>query len=108
MGLGYGVRSRHELIAVLEKGKPVYDDRGIPSIVSYRRSDYLNHPNEKPVALMRYLIERFSALGDVILDPFAGSGTACLAVKLTGRRYIGVEIDEQYAAIARYRLAAEG
>lgn len=105
MGLGYGVRSCHELIAVLEKGKPVYADRGIPSIISHRRSDYRHHPNEKPVPLMRWLIERFSALDDVVFDPFAGCGTTCLAARLTGRRFIGVELEARYATIARSRLA---
>lgn len=105
MGLGYGVRSRHELIAVLEKGKPVYEDRGIPSIISHRRSDYRHHPNEKPIALMRWLIERFSALDDVVFDPFAGCGTTCLAARLSARRFIGVELDARYAEIARSRLA---
>ena len=44
--------------------------------------------------------------GDIILDPYCGSGTTCVAAKKLGRRYIGIEIDEKYAAIARSRIAS--
>jgi len=44
--------------------------------------------------------------GDLILDPFCGSGTTCVAAKKLGRRYIGIEIDPTYADIARRRIAA--
>lgn len=104
MGMGYGVRPRHEVIAVLEKGKPQYTNLGIPSIISFKRSDYINHPNEKPVELMKWLIHNFSAVDDVVFDPFAGCGTTCVASKLSGRRFIGVEIEEQYVAIGRHRV----
>ncbi len=104
MGMGHGVRSRHEVIAVLEKGKPQYTNLGIPSVISFRRSNYIHHPNEKPVELMKWLIHNFSALDDMVFDPFAGCGTTCVAAKLSGRRFIGVEIEEQYVAIGRHRI----
>ncbi len=106
MGLGHGVRSRHEVIAVLEKGKPHYSNLGIPSVIAFKRSDYINHPNEKPVELMKWLIHNFSAMDDIVFDPFAGCGTTCVAAKLSGRRFIGVEIEEQYVAIGRHRIGA--
>ena len=104
MGMGHGVRPRHEVIAVLEKGKPQYTNLGIPSVISFRRSNYIHHPNEKPVELMKWLIHNFSAIDDVVFDPFAGCGTTCVAAKLSGRRFIGVEIEEQYVAIGRHRV----
>jgi adenine-specific DNA-methyltransferase len=104
IGMGHGVRSRHELIAVLEKGKQQYTNLGIPSVISFRRSNYIHHPNEKPVELMKWLIHNFSAIDDVVFDPFAGCGTTCVAAKLSGRRFIGVEIEEQYVAIGRHRV----
>jgi len=61
---------------------------------------------EKPLALMAYLCEKLSNPGDLILDPFCGSGTTCVAAKMLGRRYIGIDISEDYCRIARERLAA--
>lgn len=68
------------------------------------------HPTQKPVDLFRYLIRTYSNPGDVVLDNCAGSGTTALAASIEGRRYVAIEKDERYAAIARQRLAppAEG
>ena len=63
------------------------------------------HPNEKPVSLMRYLLTKHD--GEIILDPFMGSGTTLRAAKDLGRRAIGIEIEERYAEIAAKRLAQE-
>lgn len=63
------------------------------------------HPTVKPLALMAHLIALGSRPGDVVLDPFLGSGTTAVAAKLLGRRYIGVERERKYLAIARSRLA---
>ena len=62
------------------------------------------HPCEKPVLLMEWLIDASSHIGDIVLDPFCGSGTTCVAAKRLGRRYIGIEIDEGYCEIARERV----
>jgi len=66
-------------------------------------SQNLVHPNEKPVPLMRQLIEITTKPGDVILDPFAGSGSTLVAAVQTGRKYIGIEIDADYHALAQKR-----
>lgn len=62
------------------------------------------HPNEKPLALIIRLVVLGTKPRDIILDPFCGSGTTCVAAKKLGRRWIGIEIDEKYAAIARRRI----
>lgn len=62
------------------------------------------HPNEKPVSLMCELIDKLPE-GCTILDPFCGSGTTGVACVQTGRNFIGIEIDERYADIARRRIA---
>jgi len=64
------------------------------------------HPTVKPLALMSYLITLGSRPGDVVLDPFLGSGTTAVAAKLLGRRYIGIEREAGYVAIARARVKA--
>ena len=62
------------------------------------------HPTVKPVRLMEHLIRLFSMPGQVVLDPFCGSGTTCLAAKQAGRGFIGIEVSSEYAEIARGRL----
>lgn len=76
------------------------------SILRYRRitGENLRHPTEKPVPLLRELIESSSCFDDVVLDPFAGSGATLVAAKIEGRRAIGVELDERYCEVAAGRL----
>jgi site-specific DNA-methyltransferase (adenine-specific) len=62
------------------------------------------HPTEKPVSILRELIEASSLLGETVLDPFAGSGSTLVAAKLEGRKAIGVEVEERYCAVAAERL----
>jgi hypothetical protein len=64
------------------------------------------HPTVKPVALMRWLIRLVTKPGDVVLDPFGGSGTTGVAALLEGRRVVLVERDPAFAAIIRARCAA--
>jgi site-specific DNA-methyltransferase (adenine-specific) len=62
------------------------------------------HPTEKPVQLLRQLIESSSVWDEVVLDPFVGVGSTLVAARLEGRRSIGIEIDERYCEIAATRL----
>ena len=63
------------------------------------------YTQRKPVDLCEYLISKFSDVGDVILDPFMGSGTTGVAAKNLGRNFIGIELDENYFSIAQERIA---
>ena len=63
------------------------------------------HPTQKPIALIEQLLSQFTDLGDVVLDPFMGSGTTLRAAKNLGRKAIGIEIEERYCEIAVTRLA---
>jgi site-specific DNA-methyltransferase (adenine-specific) len=62
-----------------------------------------NHPTQKPLALFKWCIN-FSKTANIILDPFLGSGTTAVAAKELGRKFIGIEISEEYCAIAVKRL----
>ena len=62
------------------------------------------HDCQKPVALMQYLIEESTQAGEVVLDPFMGSGTTALACERSGRHYVGYEIDGNYYELAKRRL----
>jgi site-specific DNA-methyltransferase (adenine-specific) len=61
------------------------------------------HPAQKP---LRLILKLLAIGGDVVLDPFCGLGTTCVAAKMLGRRYIGIDISPEYCEIARMRLKA--
>lgn len=65
----------------------------------------VGHPAPFPIELPYRLISLYSFVGDIVLDPFCGSGTTCLAAIKTKRRYIGYEIEEEYVALAQRRIA---
>ncbi|HSQ03688.1 MAG TPA: DNA methyltransferase [Burkholderiales bacterium] len=74
-------------------------------ILDYRSlHDWKPHPTQKPVKLLRYLLEQYTAEGDTVYDPFIGSGTTAVACQQMKRHFIGVEINPEYAAIATSRL----
>ena len=64
------------------------------------------HPTQKPIELMKYLVLTYSNPGDIILDPFAGSGTTLVAAKDLDRRFIGIELNQGYVDICHKRLNA--
>ena len=68
---------------------------------------YKPHPTTKPLPLMRELVSLFSDPGELVLDPFAGSGSTGVACGMLGRRFIGWELDANYYEIARRRLSGE-
>ncbi len=65
----------------------------------------VGHPAPFPLELAERVIKLYSYVNDVVLDPFAGSGTTCLAAKKLGRRYIGFDTSPEYVALANKRLA---
>ena len=71
----------------------------VPCIPAYN----LQHPNEKPVEVVTPLLQ--ANKGNIVLDPFLGSGTTAIACKILGRKCIGIEIEEKYCSIAKQRLA---
>lgn len=79
------------------------------SVLHYARlhGSQLWHPNQKPVLLLRELIESSSCIGETVLDPFAGSGSTLVAALREGRKAIGVEIDKDHCGVIAARLDAE-
>lgn len=65
------------------------------------------HPTQKPVRLMQALIELTTHPGQLVLDPFCGSGSTLLAAQMSGRHYVGMEADAGYCEIARNRLGGD-
>ena len=62
------------------------------------------HPTQKPVVALAQLIRSFTLPEELVLDPFAGSGSTCAAALLTGRKYVGMELDAEYFNQASARL----
>jgi len=62
------------------------------------------HPCQLPVHLLERLILMTTDVGDIVLDPFIGTGTSAIAAKRLGRKYIGIDIDDKYVAISREKL----
>jgi len=65
------------------------------------------HPTQKPIELFRWIIKKYTKSGDLICDPFMGSGTTVIACNQLGRRCIGIEINDDYCEIAKKRLNQE-
>ncbi|HDR9019313.1 TPA: DNA methylase [Burkholderia vietnamiensis] len=98
------VAYRHESAYVLAKGQPAVPATPLPDVMRWEYSGNRHHPTQKPVPCLRRLIETYTAPGDVVLDPFAGSGSTCVAARELGRYYIGIELDPTYYAAACDRL----
>lgn len=80
--------------------------RGVFTHLVNPRSREGTHPTEKPVSLMTELVTEFTNAGELILDPFMGSGTTGIACVRTRRRFVGIEIDPKYYDLSRRRIEA--
>ncbi len=122
-GMGSMYRSRHELVFVYKNGTAphvnnvqlgrfgrnrtnVWEYAGCNSPSKDRRADLKMHPTVKPVAMIADAIRDASNRGDLILDPFLGSGTAVIACEMTGRVCAGLELDPKYVDVIIRRWQA--
>jgi len=107
-GMGYSYRARHEYIFLLYKGpkRRRLNSNSIPDVLEYKRIPYTQAsvPTQKPVELFETLIQQSSNEGDVVLDPFMGSGSVGIAASNLGRNYIGVELAANNIKIAEQRI----
>jgi DNA modification methylase len=117
------LRDVHEYILVFSKG--AYSRNGMKRTNTIGRDEFLEltksvwsfsaesakrvgHPAPFPVELPRRLIQLYTFQGDVVLDPFAGSGTTGVAALQSGRHFVGYEKNPHYARLAKQRIAATG
>lgn len=101
-GLGYKIRYSHETALVFEKGEWPVPTKAMLSVLRHTQSaaGRCGHPHEKPLPLMADLARWVTSEHGLILDPFMGSGTTGVACVQTGRRFIGIEKDPAYFAVA--------
>lgn len=105
IGMGYHYRARYELVLFFEKGKRKLHDLGIPDVLNFEpvRDGY---PTEKPPSLLQTLIRQSSVAGDIVLDPFSGSGSTGEAALVNDRRFLGFDVSGHAVDLAGKRLVA--
>lgn len=96
----------HENIIFAVKGKFSFPGHRPKDLITHWKlpGSQMIHPTEKPVPLLADLITAVTKPGDLILDPFAGSGSTLVAAKKTGRRFTGIELDDVHYAKAQRRI----
>lgn len=104
-----GFAPQHELMIYATKER--YEFKGKRPKTIYRsprvNAEQLLHPNEKPINLMQAIIRDISSKGELIYDPFSGSGVTSLACKKEGRNFIASELSEEYVNIGNKRLSVQ-
>lgn len=95
-----------ELAVYFKKPKATYNQHCKNCVVEFPSGRGKVHPTEKPLKLFKHLVEISSNEGDLVFDPFMGSGTTALACKALVRDYLGCEISPEYCKIAEDRIKA--
>jgi len=94
-----------EFVLFMRKGKAyMINNPSSKALVSLFQRDESKHPTEKPVELCRLYIENSTAPGDLVLDPFMGSGTTGVAAVQAGRRFVGIELTQEWFDVACARI----
>jgi len=107
IGMGYHYRARYECILFFEKGKRKLADLGVADIITSPRIRG-GYPAEKPVAVSEVLVRQSSREGELVLDPFMGSGSVGVAAVQRGRNFLGNDLCEEAVEVSRRRLVAAG
>ena len=107
IGMGYHYRARYEFILLFEKGKRRLNDLGIADVISVPRIRN-GYPAEKPADVAAVLIGQSSQPGDVVADPFMGSGSVGVAAVKAGRRFLGNDLNPEAVRVAAQRLGEFG
>lgn len=107
IGMGYHYRARYELVLFFEKGKRKLNDLGIPDILEVPRV-YRGYPAEKPPQVSEILIGQSTQPGELVIDPFMGSGSAGVAAANLERNFAGNDICVEAVDITRKRLLDAG
>ena len=107
IGMGYHYRARYECILFFEKGKRKLNDLGTADIIDVKRVNG-GYPAEKPPAVSEVLIRQSTEPGQLVIDPFMGSGSAGVASMTLGRAFMGNDLCSEAVDITRSRLRESG
>jgi site-specific DNA-methyltransferase (adenine-specific) len=107
IGMGYHYRARYEFILFFEKGKRRLNDLGIADVISVPRV-HRGYPAEKPPAVSGVLISQSTLPGDIVIDPFMGSGSVGVAAAKLGRRFAGTDVNPEAVRLTAQRLGEFG
>jgi site-specific DNA-methyltransferase (adenine-specific) len=109
-GMGWRYRRNYEFIYIAHKrgGSLAWNPERVaqPNVVYFQPPQNTDHPTTKPFLLMEWLVLNHTIAGDLVVDPFMGSGTTLDAARQNNRNYIGCDLDEGYCNVVRQRLAA--
>lgn len=98
--------ARHECAYLLAKGRPMAPAHAPKDVMPWGKyTGNRFHPTQKPIEILRPLIRAYSGIGDIVLDPFAGSGSTAIAARQLRRSYVGIEMDATYHSNAVRRLS---
>jgi site-specific DNA-methyltransferase (adenine-specific) len=103
IGMGYHYRCRYEVVLFFEKGKRKLNDLSIPDIIQASRI-HNGYPAEKPVAVSETLIKQSTDLGELVIDPFMGSGSVGLAALTLKRQFLGNDLCDEAVRVSQTRL----
>ena len=107
IGMGYHYRAKYECILFFEKGKRKLNDLGISDVIAYPRI-VGGYPAEKPPQVSEVLIGQSTQPGELVIDPFMGSGSAGVAAVGLGRNFLGNDLCDEAVDITRRRLLEAG
>lgn len=105
IGMGYHYRARYEFILFFEKGKRKLSDLSVPDVLTFPRV-IKGYPTEKPVGLCEVLIKQSSSPGDLVIDPFMGSGAVGVAALKNNRKFAGCDLSEKALSLSSKNLEA--
>jgi site-specific DNA-methyltransferase (adenine-specific) len=107
IGMGYHYRARYEFILFFEKGKRRLNDLGVADVIEVPRI-HRGYPAEKPWEVSEVLIKQSSGAGEVVADPFMGSGSVGEAALRHGRRFLGTDLNAAAVLLTNQRLQKFG
>lgn len=102
-----GYAPQYEMIIYCSNGKRKLNGKRSSNLLQFDKTDNSLHPTQKPVDLIRFLIQKSTNEGETVLDCFAGSGTTAVACMEEKRNFIGAEINEKYYEVAKQRIKIE-
>ena len=107
IGMGYHYRCRYEFILFFEKGKRKLVDLSVPDILTQKRV-HAGYPTEKPAELIETLVRQSTLPGDIVIDPFCGSGSTGVAALTKSASFAGADISPDALELSHSRLSKLG